>query len=180
MRKVLAFCGNEGSGKSYSAKRLMMTKGFKSVAYADALREVAFKTLGMSYEEGMEKYEELKRTNIIGDLTFRNILENLGSSIRKYDKDFWARTVLNFVEETTENIAISDLRHTNEYWVIKNYCDDNNISFKLVFCDYHSDRYNGDNPHESAKLARYLKSLGYTDQEYVKEEDIIEFDGRNL
>ena len=87
-RKVIAFCGFEQSGKDYSCKRLMTTKGFKKVAFADALREVAFKTLGMSFDEGMEKYEELKRTELYNSLNFRNILENLGSAIRRFDKDF--------------------------------------------------------------------------------------------
>lgn len=177
MRKVRAFCGVQGGGKSFSTERLVMTMGFKKVAYADALRKVAFETLGMSYEEGMKKYEELKQTKLIGDLTFRNILENLGSAIREYDKDFWAKTVIKFIDKCVENVAISDLRYPNEYWLLKDYCDKKKIDFKLIFCDYKSERYNSDNPHESAAFANYLKELGYKDQEYVEEEDIIQYDG---
>lgn len=176
MRKVIAFCGFEQSGKDYSAKRLMTTMGFKRAAFADALRDVAFHTIGMDFEEGMKKYEELKQTDLINGLTFRNILENLGSAIRKYDKDFWAKAVLNVISNCVDNVCISDLRYTNEYWVLKKYCDENDINFKLVFCDYHSEKYRDDNPHESAKLARYLKDLGYEDQQYVKEEDILQYD----
>lgn len=177
MRKVIAFCGFEQSGKDYSAKRLMLTRGFKKVAFADALRDTAFHTLGMSLEEGMRKYEELKQTDLINGLTFRNILENLGSAIRKYDKDFWAKTAVKFIASCVENVCISDLRYPNEYWVVKKYCEENGIGFKLVFCDYHSEKYREDNPHESAQFARYLKDIGYDDQEYVKEEDIIQYDG---
>lgn len=165
------------SGKDYSAIRLMRTRGFKKVAYADALREVAFNVLGIPFEEGMKKYNELKVTNLYNGLTFRNILENLGAAIRKYDKDFWARTVVKFIEECPSNVCISDLRYTNEYWVIKDYCEKNNIDFKLIFCDFKSDRYVSDNPHESARFASYLSKLGYKDQEYVDEEDIINYDG---
>ena len=150
----------------------MDTMGFKKVAFADALREVAFKTLGMTVEEGMSNYEELKTNPIYKDLTFRNILENLGSSIRRYDKTFWAKTVLVKIAQSFENICISDLRYANEYKVVKRYCDEHSIEFKLVFCDYHSAKYNDKNPHESARLAKYLKSLGYKDQEYVREADI--------
>lgn len=175
MRKVIAFCGFEQSGKSYSAKRLMMTLGYKHAAFADALRDVAFQTIGMDFREGMKQYEDLKKTNLINDLTFRNILENLGSAIRKYDKDFWAKAVLKFISECVENVCISDLRYPNEYWIIKKYCEENNIDFKLVFCDYHSEGYRDDNPHESAKFAKYLKEIGYTDQEYVKEEDVLQY-----
>lgn len=177
MRKVLAFCGFEQSGKDYSAKRLVTTMGYKKEAFADALREVAFNIIGLPYEEGMKQYETLKQTEIINGLTFRNILENLGSAVRRYDKDFWAKTVVKKISECVDNICISDLRYTNEYWVLKKYCERNNIRFKLIFCDYKSPGYRDDNPHESAQLARYLKDLGYEDQEYVREEDIEAYDG---
>ena len=177
MRKVRAFCGFEQSGKSYSAKRLIMTRKFKHIAFADTLRDCAFHTIGMNFEEGMQQYEDLKKTKLINNLTFRNILENLGSAIRKYDKDFWAKAVLKYISACSDNVCISDLRYTNEYWIVKKYCEENGIDFKLVFCDYHSEGYRDDNPHESAQLARYLKDLGYEDQEYVREEDIEAYDG---
>lgn len=174
-RKIRAFCGVEGSGKSYSTSRLMMTKGYKSLAFADALRDVAFKAIGIPFDEGMKMYDELKQTPLINGLNFRNILENLGSGIRRYDEDFWAKTVITLIKECTENICISDLRYPNEYFVLKEFAENNDIDFKLVFCDYHSDRYRVDNPHESAALANYLKTLGYKDQQYVLESDIQEF-----
>ena len=177
MRKIRAFCGFEQSGKDYSARRLMMTKGFRKTALADALRDVAFNVIGIPFEEGMEKYEELKQTDLINGLTFRNILENLGSAVRKYDKDFWAKTVLKFINDCVEDVCISDLRYPNEYWVLKNYADKHNIDFKLVFCDYKSSGYRDDNPHESAQFAAYLKGLGYKDQEYVSIADIVAYDG---
>ena len=174
-RKIRAFCGVEGSGKSFSTLRLMMTKGYKSLAFADALRDVAFKTIGIPFDEGMKKYDELKQTPLINGLNFRNILENLGSAVRRYDQDFWAKTVITLIKECTDNICISDLRYPNEYFILKEFSDNNNIDFKLVFCDYHSERYKDGNPHESAALANYLKSLGYRDQQYVSINDIEQF-----
>ena len=176
MRKVIAFCGFESSGKGYSCQRLMMTKGFIKTSFANTLREVAFNTIGIPFKEGMKQYDELKKTEIINGLTFRNILENLGASIRKYDEDFWAKGVLKFIKENTKNVCIDDLRYANEYRVIKSYCDKNNIEFRLVFCDYHSETYRDDNPHESAQLARFLKDRGYEDQDYVEEADIDDYE----
>ena len=176
MRKIIAFCGFEQSGKNYSCSRLMMTMGFVKTSFADTLRDVAFKTLGMSKEEGMKKYEELKKTECFNGLTFRNILENLGSAVRDYDEDFWAKGVLKFIEGTPKNVCIDDLRYPNEYRVLKKYCEANDIDFKLVFCDYHSEGYRDDNPHESAQLARFLKNRGYEDQDYVDEQDIAEYE----
>ena len=174
-RKVIAFCGFEQSGKDYSCKRLITTKGYEKVAFADALREISFKLIGYSVEEGMKHYEELKKSEIINGLNFRNILENLGSGIRKYDRNFWAKTVLVRIKQTSKNVCISDLRYQNEYKVLKDFCDKNDIDFKLVFCDYKSPGYNDKNPHESAQLAKYLKDLGYKDQEIVEEADIMAY-----
>ena len=61
MRKVIAFIGVEGSGKDFSCQRLLMTKGFEKMAFADCLRDVAFQTIGIPYKYGIQKYEELKK-----------------------------------------------------------------------------------------------------------------------
>ena len=175
-RKVIAFCGFEQSGKNYSCKRLMTTMGFIKTSFAHTLRDVAFSTLGIPFNEGMLKYEELKKTEIANGLNFRNILENLGSAVRKYDQDFWAKGVLRFLKSTPQNVCIDDLRYPNEYRVVKKYCEENDIEFKLIFCDYHSKGYKDDNPHESAQLARFLKKRGYEDQEEVDDFDIAEYE----
>lgn len=175
-RKVIAFCGFAQSGKGYSCKRLMTTMGFIKTSFAHTLRDVAFSTLGIPFDEGMLHYEELKKTPLYNDLTFRNILENLGSAIRKYDEDFWAKGVLKFIQNTPKNVCIDDLRYPNEYRVLKKYCDANDIDFQLIFCDYHSEGYEDNNPHESAQLAKFLKNRGYEDQEVVDEYDIAEYE----
>ena len=175
-RKVIAFCGAAQSGKGYSCKRLMTTMGFIKTSFAHTLRDVAFQTLGIPFNEGMLQYEELKKTAIYNDLTFRNILENLGSAIRKYDPNFWAKGVVKFIENTPKNVCIDDLRYPNEYEVLRNYCQSNGIEFQLIFCDYHSEGYEDNNPHESAQLARFLKGRGYQDQEVVDEFDIAEYE----
>lgn len=168
-RKVIAFCGFEQSGKDFSCKRLVTTRGFKKTAFANALRDIAFATIGKIYAKDMDKYEELKQTKIYDDLTFRNIMENLGSAVRRYDENFWIKGVIKDIEETTKNVCVSDLRYFNEYLYLKNYCKKNDINFKLVFCDYHSLNYNATNMHESTKLAHYLKDAGYEDQQEVSD-----------
>ena len=176
VRKVIAFCGNAQSGKGYSCKRLMTTMGFVKTSFAHALRDIAFSTLDIPFDEGMLHYEELKKTKIYEDLTFRNILENLGSAVRKYDEDFWAKGVLTYINNTPKSVCIDDLRYPNEYRVLKDYCKNNGIEFKLIFCDYHSEGYEENNPHESAQMARFLKGRGYTDQEEVDDYDIAEYE----
>lgn len=180
MRKIRAFCGFEQSGKGYSCKRLMETMGFEKTSFANILRDIAFQTIGLPYNEGMLKYEELKKTKLVNDLTFRNILENLGSAVRKYDEDFWARGVLPFINSTPKNVCIDDLRYPNEYRVLKKYSEEHGIDFKLIFCDYHSPNYKDDNTHESALLAKFLKGRGYEDQDVVDEADIADYEAMRL
>lgn len=176
MRKIIAFCGFESSGKSYSAKRLMMTMGFEKTSFANTLRDIAFQTIGIPLEEGMSQYDKLKHTELINGLNFRNILENLGAAVRKYDEDFWARGVLKFIKECPKNVCIDDLRYPNEYRVLKEYCDLTGTEFKLIFCDFKGKNYRDDNTHESALLAKFLKGRGYKDQEVVDEADIIDYE----
>lgn len=174
-RQVIAFCGSQGSGKDYNAQRLIMTRGFRKVAFADALRKVAFEILNIPFEEGMKKYDELKKTNLLPNLTFRNILENLGSGVRGYDKDFWVKATIKDIEKDAKDICISDLRYYNEYKVLKDYCEKHDINFCLIFCDYEKNPYKWDNPHESAQLAHYLKNLGYQNMQTVLDVDMESF-----
>lgn len=165
-RKIVAFAGKAGSGKDFRCNTLVAHHGYKKLAFADALRRIAFVTLGYDYEWGMAHYDELKQTDIINGLNFRNILENLGTEgIRYYDNDFWARCLITTIDRLPEeqNICVSDLRFYNEYSALKEYCDNKGYDFEFIFCDFHSDRYEENNTHASARLAGFLKDIGYED-----------------
>ena len=108
-------------------------------------------------------------------ITFRNILENLGAGVRKYDKDFWVKAAIELIKSSSKNICIDDLRYYNEYAQVKKYAEENNIDFKLIFCDYRSELYEASNSHQSAALADYLEKLGYKDQQYVEDSDMQAF-----
>lgn len=174
-REVIAFIGRQGSGKSFQAKELVRERKFTKLSFADPLRAIAFSIIGMDFAEGMKKYDELKRTEIINGLNFRNILENLGASVRKYDEDFWARALITDIKNTASNIVIDDMRHPNEYIAVKNYCNANNIEFKAYYCNYKSEIYDANNKHESAALSNYLSDIGYKDLQLVDTNDIYSF-----
>lgn len=183
-RKIIAFTGLAGSGKNYRCDQLVKSGTYKSMAFADALRKVAFASLGIDFERGMKQYEWLKEHPCIrvvmedGNapmINFRKFLEYLGTEgIRRYDKDFWAKSLIKDIDELPEdiNVCISDLRFHNEYKYLKEYADTHACEFEFVFCDYHSDRYQENNPHASARLAEFLKEVGYEDGDIVKEEDM--------
>lgn len=175
MRKVIAFAGRQGSGKSFRCSSLVKTQNYKSLAYADALRKIIFVTLGIPYDYGMEHYDELKMTPLYNGQTLRNMMEHLGTEgIRYYDNDFWAKCLLREIEKTpeTQDICISDLRFYNEYETLKEFCMEHEYDFQLIFCDYRSDRYEEHNNHASARLANFLSEIGYHDGDVVKDSDM--------
>lgn len=171
-KQIIAFNGKAGSGKGFSAERLVDEQNFTKFSFADSLREVVYNILGMhpmsEYEYSKYKYEK-----VFHDLTFRNILENTGEAIRAFQPNFWADACVSKFKNVKTNICIDDLRHANEYFAVKEYCAKNNIEFKLVFCDYRSDRYQEHNDHASAQMAKFLQEKGYKDQEIVDELDIL-------
>ena len=174
-REVIAFIGRQGSGKSFQSKKIVSERGFKKLSFADPLREIAFNIIGMDFDEGMKKYDELKRTELINGLNFRNILENLGASIRKYDRDFWANALLTNIKGCPDNIVIDDMRYPNEFEIVRTYCVSQGYDFKAYFCNYQSDVYDENNKHESAQMSNYLASVGYQDLQLIDRKDIFNY-----
>ena len=174
-REVIAFIGRQGSGKSFNAKKLAKEQGYQKISFADPLRHIAFNVIGMDYEEGMAKYDELKRTELFNGLTFRNILENLGSSVRQYDENFWATALTATIFNSMENVVIDDMRYPNEYFQVKTFCYSQGIEFKAYYCNYKSDVYEESNPHESAGLSNFLAQLGYNDLQLIKSQDVFKY-----
>lgn len=183
-RKIMAFAGKAQSGKSYRCNQLVKQGNYRQLAFADALRKIAFTSLGIKMEEGMPQYEWLKThpciTITLEDgkeqtINFRKYLELMGTEgIRYYDNDFWCKCLLKDIDDTEEgmNICIADLRFYNEYKYLKEYCDRKGYEFSFIFCDYHSDTYQDFNPHASARLANFLKEIGYADGDEIKDDDM--------
>lgn len=181
-RKIIAFAGVAGSGKDYRCLQLEKQGNFKKMAFADALRKIAFVSLGVDQSEA--NYEWMKANNSVVTrfneeqavgISFRKFLEFLGTEgIRAYDKDFWAKCLIKDIDELPEevNVCVSDLRFHNEYKALRDYAMSHGCEFEFVFCDYHSDRYEEKNFHASARLAGFLKDVGYEDGDHIKDEDM--------
>ena len=184
MRKIVAFAGKAGSGKDFRCQQLLKQGNYKKMAFADALRKIAFTSLGIKVDKGLENYEWMKANGCIRTtfedgsavtINFRKFLEFMGTEgIRSYDNDFWCKCLIKDIDEIPEdlNICISDLRFYNEYKYLKEYCDNKGYEFSFIFCDYHSDRYNPFNIHASARLANFLKEIGYADGDEIKDDDM--------
>lgn len=183
-RKIVAFVGRAGSGKDYQCS-LLTEKGYRKVAFADALRDIAFSCFDIPYEFGMQRYEEMKAKedcikvlteDSLHELNFRQFLEYLGTQgIRKYDNDFWCNCLIKTLKETTDNICISDMRFINEYDKLKQFAEENDYELKVIFCDYPSGRYQTNNKHESARMGNYFAECGYKDLSVLTERDMNKF-----
>ena len=182
-RKIVAFIGRAGSGKDYQCQ-LLQEHGYVHLAFADALRDIAFNCFGISETEHVF-YDYLKSHDCIelrlpDDYTkfnFRTFLERLGTQgIRKWDNDFWCRCLINTLKENQyRKVCISDMRFINEYKYLKKYAEDNGYEFQVIFCDYHSDRYQENNNHESAKMGNFFATHGYHDLDKITEYDMIQY-----
>lgn len=156
-KQVVAFIGVAGSGKDYRCRELGK-QGYTTVSFAEPLRRISFTALGIPYDEGMKDYERLKQTKFINGLTLREFMEKLGTEgIRAFDDKFWVNCALKTIEDTKGDVCISDMRFLNEYQGVRNFCANNNYDFKVIFCDYKSERYQKYNSHISAQLAQFLR-----------------------
>ena len=183
---IVGFIGVGGAGKDYQA-HLLVDRGYKELAFADALRKIAFSSLNVDYDDGMKNYNYMKTNqcieikvgeNYTKKITFRQFLEKLGTEgIRKYDNDFWCNALIKTIKDNNyKKVCISDMRFLNEYNHIKKFADENDYKFKVVFCDYHSDRYDYNNQHASAKLANYFVNKGYKDLQELTDDDFKKFE----
>lgn len=185
-KEIIAFIGRAGSGKDYQCN-LLKEKGYGHLAFADSLREIAFHSLGISQIDGEKYYTYLKENNIVKvqltptheiNFNFRTYLETLGTQgIRKYDNDFWCRCLIKKLKEGNyKKVCISDMRFINEYNYLKEYSEQNNYEFKVIFCNYRSDRYQDNNQHESALMGNYFATHGYANLEIIKDYQMKEYE----
>lgn len=181
-KQIIAFIGKAGSGKDHQCN-LLQQKGYKKLAFADALRDIAYSSFNIPLSIGLQSYDDMKKDNNCitiktndetYTLSFRKYLEHLGTQgIRKYVPDFWVICLTNTIlKNNYDNVCISDLRFINEYTKIKQFAQQNNYRFKCIFCNFHSDRYQENNLHESAWLANNLCNMGYKDLQEIQDVDI--------
>lgn len=183
MSEIVAFIGRAGSGKDYQCE-LLSKKGYKKLAFADALRDIAFSSLGLDTKSCMPYYDYMKAdSNCIEikvgeaykrNISFRSFLEYLGTQgIRKYDNNFWVNALLNTIyNERYDKVCISDMRFANEFRLTDKFAKENGYKFKCIFCNYYSNRYQENNNHDSARLSNSLVKLGYKDLQELTLQDI--------
>lgn len=186
MSKIVCFLGVLGSGKDYQSKKLV-SEGYVQINFADELRAVSWEILGWSPKND-EEYDQFKKGLIEipnnGFVNGRVFLQNVGSTMRKRNRNYWAECWQIKVQEAIENgknICVSDCRFPNEIQHALEFVRNNRWNklyhicneVEFIFCNYVSSRYDAINAHESEHLAQRLlnegcKDLQVLDKRYVK------------
>lgn len=107
----VAFYGQMASGKTYLAKYLEETYGYRRVAFADKLKAIAYELFHVTGKDGNS----------------RLILQQIGGSMRAIDKDVWINHLIStlkwYVDTGRMNahapIVVDDLRLVNEAEALK-------------------------------------------------------------
>lgn len=97
--KRIAFTGKFGSGKSTAAQYLLGEKGFTVGSFAARLKEIATIACRMKEKD-------------------RELLQKLGSEIRKDAPNYWVDCLMSKVNSTATDFVIDDLRYKNELRVL--------------------------------------------------------------
>lgn len=182
-KNIKVFIGVIGSGKDYRCQKLVETGEYEKIAFADDLRQLTWELLEWEPKNSID-YDDFKLGRINGYLlgtepfssnpdywvTGRKFLQNIGTSLRNRDEDFWVNVWKNKVAKSNKNICCSDCRFPNEVLSILSLSDMYNVEF--IFTNYKSERYSPDDDHISERYAQILLSYGYNDGDIIKKFDL--------
>ncbi|QAX95009.1 deoxynucleoside monophosphate kinase [Streptomyces phage Sebastisaurus] len=122
--KHVGLIGKARSGKDTVAQRLVRSRAYTRVAFADPLKAMAMQTNpfvptspgvvvrlaplinDVGWEYAKERYPEVRR-----------ILQAVGQTVRLHDEDFWVRVALRKVDAADSwnmPVVITDVRYPNE------------------------------------------------------------------
>lgn len=146
--------------------------GFIQLDFADCLRDMVWKMLDWQPENAFQ-YDLFKKGELsipnYGKINGRLLLQRIGATMREIDADFWVKQWKLKLDKAISmgynNICVSDIRYQNEIDMLFSLNWKANV--KIEFCDYHSDRYNSTNTHESEQFAQKLLSFGYKDGDII-------------
>ncbi len=136
----IGIIGRARVGKDTAGKWLVDNRGYRRVAFADALKEAALKVnpfIADPYSSDLHRLATVVRRYgwEDGKDTFpeiRRFLQELGAAVRDIDEDFWLRAAMKTVMKTNDDgvpCVITDVRYPNEAASLKR------AGFHLVYID---------------------------------------------
>lgn len=123
---VIGITGLKGSGKDTAAAALIETGEFKSIKFADALKDMLRSLLSFTYDHStVERYVEgdLKETPCpaLQGKTPRYAMQTLGTEWGRnmIADSLWVDTTIGRIKKCTGHVVVTDLRFENEFDALK-------------------------------------------------------------
>lgn len=111
--RIIALTGKARSGKDTVAEYLERYHGFTRYAFADPMRAMvhALEEYGVTFPADRER-------SAIGDVSERQMLQDIGALGRTWGPCFWITLADRWLSQQTKNVVISDIRTEQEAtWV---------------------------------------------------------------
>lgn len=119
---LIGLAGYKRSGKDTVASILVKEYGFRRIAFADVLKQVAEDIDPIILERGEDlvelsyflEWNDHDWEDVKSLPSVRRFLQNLGVAVRNVDPQFWVRNsgIMDVTPE--ENVVVSDVRFPNE------------------------------------------------------------------
>lgn len=118
----IGISGKAKAGKDTLASMLVEAHpGFNIHGFADRVKQVAMSMFPQMNPENLFGDSHLREELIPGtQITYRQVLLDVGKLGRSYSKDFWVESTLPYMENN-QDIIIKDLRFENEYNFLKSH-----------------------------------------------------------
>jgi hypothetical protein len=140
--KVILISGLKRSGKDFSASLLReklesIGKPAAITAFADPLKEIAAKTLGMSIHEFNEHKNNYDQLTVDG-MDYRTFIQRLGTEAIRgvFGDKVWANSMVNRIKDLEqqgyEYVIIPDFRFYVEFQVLSTFFNTNDLKILRI------------------------------------------------
>lgn len=159
MKKIILICGVVGSGKDYYFnlyKRTHPDKNVHKLKFSNSLIGMAERDFGIILDTP-EKYEEFKLKN-------RRYLQYKSEEVKqRWGIDYFAKAELENISKIgpDDTAIITDFRFPYEIKTILDGTNDKDTEIYVIFCNYHSERYNDETFHISEMMAQGMIENGF-------------------
>lgn len=143
-RIIIGLIGDNRVGKDTFATELAKLSNFKTIAFADPVKDMLRVLFNFTDEQLYGNSKEIidNRWNI----TPREAMTKLGTELMQFDiykylpglsssipqRTFWAHKIIQQIDNDNNNYIITDIRFLHELNTIKQYCNHNNIVLYII------------------------------------------------
>ena len=169
-KKVILVCGVIGSGKDYYAQQYIIDNPDERVGIyklSNKLKDLAELEFGK-----IDDYEAFKLKN-------REWLQNKADEMKDtYGQTYFAKECFRSIRfEDYDTIIITDFRFFYEIEFFNEASDlFRDFDVYWTFCDYHSERYDDKNTHNSEEMAQVIKNNINLLQDYDEDNGLYDID----